>query len=220
MLPPSGVDGVPRQAGAMLLRPPLPPRLRLHKSRWQVEKGRGQAAVYQSTCRLRSLALRRCDILGQSCSRWGECHQPASARVLLQNVLPQNVLVFKTSFLQNVLPQNVLPQNVPSTKRPWIQNVLVYKTSRPQNVLPSKRPDLQNVLAFKTSFHKTSFPLSVHKTSFFNLTESNSMQMRMRCSTLQANIKKLYIVNQAILAWSVNILCRKMKLRADQANIA
>ncbi len=88
--------------------------------------------------------------------------------VLLLNVLPQNVLVFKTSFLQNVLPQNVLPQDVPSTKRPWIQNILVYKTSRPQNVLPSKRPHLQNVLAFKTSFHKTFFPLSFHKTSFLN----------------------------------------------------
>jgi hypothetical protein len=87
--------------------------------------------------------------------------------VLLQNVLPQNVLVFKTSFLQNVLPQNIQ-----STKRPWIQNVLVYQTFRPQNVLPSKHPHLQNVLAFKTSFHKTSFPLSFHKTSFFNLTGS------------------------------------------------
>ena len=108
--------------------------------------------------------------------------------VLLQNVLPQNVLVFKTSFLQNVLPQNVLPQKAPSTKRPWIQNVLVFKTSRPQNVLPSKRPHLQNVLAFKTSFHKTSFPLSVHKTSF--LTGS--------LLTFTLTVTAIYVLNSCI----------------------
>jgi hypothetical protein len=128
-------------------------------------------------------------------------------KVLLQNVHPQNVLAFKTSFLQNVLPQNVLPQNVlpqnvPSTKRPCIQNVIVYKTSRPQNVLPSKRPHLQNVLAFKTSFHKTSFPLSFHKTSFFNLTGSLLTFTITHNSHLCFEFKKLYTVNQAILAWS------------------
>jgi hypothetical protein len=57
---------------------PLPPCLPLHRSIWQVEKGWGQAAVYHSTCRLRSLALQRCAILGQSCSSRGERHQPAA----------------------------------------------------------------------------------------------------------------------------------------------
>ncbi len=67
-------------------------------------------------------------------------------KVLLQDVLPQNVLHYKTSFLQNilphkVLPQNILPQNIHGdktfmdTKRPWIQNVLLYKTSAPKNGL-------------------------------------------------------------------------------------
>ncbi len=72
-------------------------------------------------------------------------------QVLLQNVLPLNVLAYKTSFLQDILPQNVLFTKCPAyktsmdTKRPWIQNVLLYKTSFPQNIiaykmsLPTKR---------------------------------------------------------------------------------
>jgi hypothetical protein len=64
-------------------------------------------------------------------SIWGTPTKCPSTNVLayktsfLQNVLPQNILP------QNVLPQNILPQNVPPTKRPWIQNVLAYKTSSP-----------------------------------------------------------------------------------------
>jgi hypothetical protein len=81
--------------------------------------------------------------------------------VLLQNVFPQNFLVFKTSFLQNVLPQNVLPQNVPSTKRPCIQNALVYKTSRPQNVLPSKRPSLKTSSPTKRPCLQNALPQNV-----------------------------------------------------------
>ncbi len=57
--------------------------------------------------------------------------------MLVQIVLPQNVLHYKTSFLQNVLPQNVVPRNilhVSYKKRPPIQNVL-----------PTERPSLQNV---------------------------------------------------------------------------
>ncbi len=44
------------------------------------------------------------------------------------------------------------------TKRPWIQNVLLYKTSNLQNVhryktsMDTKRPSLQNVHRYKTSF--------------------------------------------------------------------
>ncbi len=92
-------------------------------------------------------------------------------KVLVQNVLPRNVLP-RNVHPQNVLPHNVGPplQNVLSTKRPPIQNVLLYKTSsytkRPplQNVLPqnvhryktssyTKRPPIQNVLLYKTSSH-------------------------------------------------------------------
>ncbi len=38
------------------------------------------------------------------------------------------------------------------TKRPWIQNIFLYKTSNLQNVQPTKRPQIQNVHGYKTSF--------------------------------------------------------------------
>ncbi len=67
--------------------------------------------------------------------------------VLLQNILPRNVLHYKTSFLPNVLPHNVLPQNV------LPQNVhLLYKTSSSTKRPSTKRPQIQNVLHYKTSF--------------------------------------------------------------------
>ncbi len=86
-------------------------------------------------------------------------------RMLVQNVPPHNVLLSKTSFLQNVLPKNILSQNAPRnktssyTKCPHIQNVLLYKTSFPQNVLhykmtfTIKRP-LHSTKYMKTSFHE------------------------------------------------------------------
>jgi hypothetical protein len=82
----------------------------------------------------------------------------------------------KTSRLQNVLAYQ--------TSR--LQNVLVYKTSsstkrhRLQNVPPSKGPRLQNVLAYKMS-SSTKRP------------------------SLSLGSAAIHIVNQAILAWSVNI---------------
>jgi hypothetical protein len=68
--------------------------------------------------------------------------------VLLQNVLPRNVIHYKTSLLQNVLPHNVLPQNV------LPQNGHPYKTSS-----YTKRPPIQNVLPQNVHSYKTSFTI-------------------------------------------------------------
>ncbi len=65
--------------------------------------------------------------------------------VLLQNVLPQNVLAYKTSCLHNILSQNVQPQNVLPTKRP------LHKTSPATKCPHHKTFFLQNILAYKTS---------------------------------------------------------------------
>jgi hypothetical protein len=61
--------------------------------------------------------------------------------MLEQIVPPHNVLLSKTSFLQNILPQNVLPQNV-------LRHKTTAYTKHPpiQNILPTKRP------SYKTSF--------------------------------------------------------------------
>jgi hypothetical protein len=78
--------------------------------------------------------------------------------MLVLNVPPHNVLLSKTSFLQNVHPQNVLPQNLPP-QNILPQNILRYKTSDCtkypppiQNVLLSKSSSLLNILHYKTSF--------------------------------------------------------------------
>ncbi len=70
----------------------------------------------------------------------------ALCMVLLQNVLPRNVLHQKTSFLQNVLPHNVLPQYV------LPQNVHLFKTSS-----FTEHPPLQNVLPHNVHKYKMSF---------------------------------------------------------------
>jgi hypothetical protein len=65
--------------------------------------------------------------------------------VLLQNVLPQNVLAYKTSCLHNILSQKVQLQNVLPTKRPF------HKTSPATKCPHHKTFFLQNILAYKTS---------------------------------------------------------------------
>ncbi len=65
--------------------------------------------------------------------------------VLVQNVIPQNVLHYKTSFLQNVVPHSILPQII------LPQNIHLYKTSS-----YTKCPPLQNVFLYKTFFRKMS----------------------------------------------------------------
>ncbi len=65
--------------------------------------------------------------------------------VLVQNVLPQNVLHYKTSFLQNVLPHNVLPQNFLPLNVHLYKTPFYTKRTPLPNVLPTKHPSLQNV---------------------------------------------------------------------------
>jgi hypothetical protein len=115
--------------------------------------------------------------------------------VLVQNVLPQNVLHYKTSFLQNVISPNVLPQNV------LPQNAHLYKTSsytkRPplQNVLPRKHPSLQNVLQYKKfpPFYSTKCMKSIVQAIFLNSSSTlqgniclHEQYVASNCSTIQA----------------------------------
>jgi hypothetical protein len=99
---------------------------------------------------------------------------------------------YKTSFHRTSRLQNVLGYKTSSsTKRPahktsFPQNVLTYKTSLPSKRPSTKRPSL---------CHSTKRPFWIHV--FLYPKESNSMQMRMRCSTLQANIKKLYTYSES-----------------------